>query len=567
MLRAPLGGAIWLAGGVFFLALLAPGVHGELPPFDNSPEVYSFESYYTVARWLLLTVLLLLATNLFSMFYLRWAVGSDTEEARDSVPIVLCALSQSVAWGQALMLLLRMSGLLESDWGLWGASAGQQWSGSLQTIAAACLWQLTPFAYLYHEAVGVGQFFGATGIAGRATEATALLGMLAVLLRGFVFVLGALLPAASDGLPPSSDATLDRLLSHAGLLALLLSVPRGASHAGMLNALLPPAPAPQRSVRGAADDDVDEPAAACAAEPPSRFSLSPPTSRLLACLGGSPGKAAASNGAPPRPPGDRAVKLENAPPPAAAASLLAQPLPDERASVRWRSVVRALPRYLMQLVGAALWLALLLSVLLRLLELLPLLEVLPAWMGGSSHGASCEAAVITPDPSSWPMLASLWASLWGADSAVAPPPAPWQWLTAAAVAPRRAAAPLPPTAASWQWLAAHFVACSVWGHHLTCHYHLLGHRRQGRANGTALQNHLLQTAVLQVQSSAIPVAAHALGLVPASLAASCTALPLCSTAPQAAAYCALFLAINGWNLVHARSRNARSRPELGAGSA
>ena len=60
MLDAPLGGgAFWLAGGAFCLALLAPGVHGELPPFDNSPEVYSFESYYTVARWLLLTVLLL----------------------------------------------------------------------------------------------------------------------------------------------------------------------------------------------------------------------------------------------------------------------------------------------------------------------------------------------------------------------------------------------------------------------------------------------------------------------------------------------------------------------------
>ena len=121
------------------------------------------------------------------------------------------------------------------------------------------------------------------------------------------------------------------------------------------------------------------------------------------------------------------------------------------------------------------------------------------------------------------------------------------------------------------WLAstcaAHFVACAVWGHHLTCHYHLLGHRRRGRANGTALQNHLLQTAVLQVQSSAIPVAAHALGLVPASLAASCTALPLCSTAPQAAAYCALFLAVNGWNLVHARSRSARARPGLAAPSA
>ena len=58
---------------------------------------WTAESYYTAVRWLLLTVLLLLATHLFSVLYLQWAVGSDTEEARDSVPIVLCALSQSVA--------------------------------------------------------------------------------------------------------------------------------------------------------------------------------------------------------------------------------------------------------------------------------------------------------------------------------------------------------------------------------------------------------------------------------------------------------------------------------------
>ena len=76
-----------------------------------------------------------------------------------------------------------------------------------------------------------------------------------------------------------------------------------------------------------------------------------------------------------------------------------------------------------------------------------------------------------------------------------------------------------------------------------------------------------QLPAVVIGLSAAIVAAHALGLVPASLAASCTALPLCSTAPQAAAYCALFLAVNGWNLVHARSRSARARPGLAAGSA
>ena len=223
---------------------------------------WTAESYYTAVRWLLLTVLLLLATHLFSVLYLQWAVGSDTEEARDSVPIVLCALSQSVAWAQALMLLLRVSGLLESEA---EASTGRLWSGSLQSIAAACLWALTPFAYLYHEAVGVGQFFGATGIAGRATEAFAVMGMLAVLLRGFVFVLEhTLLPAGDDDLGIAaggggSEGTLDRLLSHLGMLALLLAVrprcpprppspplalPSASVYTSFLHARPPPAPPP-----------------------------------------------------------------------------------------------------------------------------------------------------------------------------------------------------------------------------------------------------------------------------------------------------------------------------------
>ena len=88
---------------------------------------------------------------------------------------------------------------------------------------------------------------------------------------------------------------------------------------------------------------------------------------------------------------------------------------------------------------------------------------------------------------------------------------------------------------------------------------LRGHRRQRTANGTALQRHLLQTAVLQVQASALPVATHALGLVPAPLAASCTALPLCHTAAQAATYCALFLSTNALAACSVVAVRVRSR--------
>ena len=59
-----------------------------------------------------------------------------------------------------------------------------------------------------------------------------------------------------------------------------------------------------------------------------------------------------------------------------------------------------------------------------------------------------------------------------------------------------------------------------------------------------LQVQLLQTAALQIQSASLPVAAHALGLVPESLAAAHTTLPLCTSRNHAIAYCAAFVGAN-----------------------
>ena len=47
-----------------------------------------------------------------------------------------------------------------------------------------------------------------------------------------------------------------------------------------------------------------------------------------------------------------------------------------------------------------------------------------------------------------------------------------------------------------------------------------------------------------MQTSAIPVAAHALGLLPESVASAYTTLPLCRSDLAAAAFCAAFLTAN-----------------------
>ncbi len=152
------------------------------------------EAYYVVARLALLTTLLFLTMHGSSMLYLRWALGR--EEVRDGVPFQLCALAQSVACGQLLLVMLRSLGLGESF------LLGGVWH-TVQSAASACLFALTPFAYLFHEAVGVGYVWGAAGFAGRAAEAAVLLGLIAILGRGFASVLASLLdepPLAGAGL-------------------------------------------------------------------------------------------------------------------------------------------------------------------------------------------------------------------------------------------------------------------------------------------------------------------------------------------------------------------------------
>ena len=60
----------------------------------------------------------------------------------------------------------------------------------------------------------------------------------------------------------------------------------------------------------------------------------------------------------------------------------------------------------------------------------------------------------------------------------------------------------------------------------------------------SLQSALVQTAALQVQAAALPVAAHALGLVSDVAAATLSTVPLCATPIHAAAFCVAFLCAN-----------------------
>ena len=165
-------------------------------------EPAATEAYYTTTRVALVGILLLLSTHGASLLHLRWVLGK--EEAQDGVPFHLCALSQTVAWGQLLLLLLHD---IVSDGPILSAA---------RSYAASWLW-VTAFAYLYHEAVGVGHtFVSAAGAVGRAAAAAALLGILFILQQGFAAVLdGVVQPQA--------------LLAQLGLALLLLTVPRGAA--------------------------------------------------------------------------------------------------------------------------------------------------------------------------------------------------------------------------------------------------------------------------------------------------------------------------------------------------
>jgi uncharacterized membrane protein YgcG len=167
-------------------------------------------------------------------------------QGRDSVSLMLCALTHGLTWSRAALLLFVLGGHLQTP----PRAAG--------VAAFVCQWLITPFAYLYHEAVGVGYAWGASGVASRAAEAAAVLALLAVLLHGTLSLLSALSPAADTGTPPtgitasfftgpadgavadsSASPAIDRLLLLAGLVGTIVSFARGALHP-----LLPPADHP-----------------------------------------------------------------------------------------------------------------------------------------------------------------------------------------------------------------------------------------------------------------------------------------------------------------------------------
>ena len=260
-------------------------------------------SYYLVTKLVLLGIILLVTTQCGSMLYLRYMLGRE-EVSRDSLPFILCSLSQSVAWGQMLLLLLRTLDLI-------GDGAVPH---ALQAVATACLFVLTPFAYLFHEAVGGGHW-GFAGFAGRAVEAATVFVLVALLTHGFASVLAELLtpehdlyaaaygsdaaaaeaaaaesaaaaaswwqwfwssspqvPASEVPPPPNpAHALLQSVLAHAGVCALLVTVPRGALYfvRGAVR------PRPCAAPRGRAPHEIQSPRG-------RRGGVGMPTSDLLA---------------------------------------------------------------------------------------------------------------------------------------------------------------------------------------------------------------------------------------------------------------------------------------------
>jgi hypothetical protein len=562
--------------------------------------------YYLVVRLALVTTGAIALTQSGSMLYLRWSLGSD--EVRDGVPFLLCSLAQSVAWDQLLLLLLRSLGLVGD-----GAAAR-----ALQSAAAACLYALTPFAYLFHEAVGVGHFWGAAGFAGRALEAATLLGLLFLLIQGFTSVLADLL--ADDGSAasartaafeaasaadvagssagvaavatwwwPSKDnpahTLLQAALAYLGLALLLVTVPRGAvllicDRIGAAELLggrggraARPAPLPAAFLSptratdftsqlgnggtppsprsGGSEEDSSSPPPSTSEGKPVAVS-DPPTGALAraaddfegdsrrppmsghgsanaslsngANAGGNDGRGESGGGgggrslrrrdqggapSPVKAKGASSEAAASSPAPTsngrpdhpASASLLAQPLPTRRSAAI--AALWASPKLIVQYVAATLWVWMLVAATSQLL----------AHAGHLLHG--------TPPPPPPPSVA--YYASWG------------EWLFGWRQ-PTEDAEPELGTSS----LILPFICAAAAGHHFACRYRLL---EPWRRRPASLQSALLQTAALQLQAAAVPVGAHALGLVPRSLATASTTLPLCGPL-GAAAFCVLFLGAN-----------------------
>ena len=494
---APPPSGSWLFGDYFSPAPAAPEV-----PKSDEPH-----GYYTAASLLLSTILVIGLTLSFSLAYIQLGLRHEGEEARDAGAVFLCALVQSAAWASPTHLLLRVGGLVEA------------FGDGVELLAYYSLWVFTPYAFLYHEAVGVGW-----GAAGRATEAAVLLALVWVLLHGLGYLLG----------PP------EQILAAGGVFgALVVSAPRGALE-------------------------------------------------LLAIAGRDWGAAAAPAAAARANGGGRAAAAASAAAANPVASLLAQPTVTANiGGKRTRRPAAALG----VLLAAAVWAAVLLAAAERLLFALRLLHG-DGWLaplpGGGEDGASDGGMGGGAFAHPRRVLAAhlVGACLYGHhlvsraqllkkekdEAAEAFPVGGAQGASdgGQGAAPNSNNNPLLRRIGEVQEghrrrTSSPVVGASN-GHELPARNRdSIGSEpttppgRLSRAHssfadhfgGTRLQSQLLWTAALQVQAQALPVALHALGVVPAPLARRCTALPLCEGARWAAAVCVLYLAASARALANA----------------
>mgnify|MGYP003684387283 CR=1 FL=1 len=446
-------------------------------------------------------------------------------QGRDSVTLLLCALAHGLTWSRTALLLLVLGGYLEAP------------PRAADLAAFVCQWLITPFAYLYHEAVGVGFVWGASGVASRAAEAAAVLALLAVLLNGSLSLLSTIFPlnffnatwggsastsalllnvavgGANTGAPP----TLDRFLLLVGLIGTLVSFARGALHP-----LLPPRRRTEKK-RSTSSSEIDVSGWSASA----KLALSSPSS-LIGIEDADTSRMFAEG--------------------ASVRSLLSEPLPAQDVI----GVIRAAADSLRHLSGwqtlrltaslawAVLWASFVLSAIFRLAALMRMIMLAESYEMWPADVA-IEPAVVPVSAMS--KLSSEFGDAFtdadGVDSW-------WRLLEKPTSAlPER---PRPPSGSSqgWWWvLSSMLVLASVIGHHLLCRVQLRDTRPGGApSRGTPLQSQLLESAALQIQAAAIPVAGHALGIVPADVAASCTPMPLFTSSLGAAMYCAAFITTN-----------------------
>ena len=432
-------------------------------------------------------------------------------------------MSQSVAWVQVLLQLFGGLDFVEDG----AAMHAFQW------YATRWLW-VTAFAYLFHEAVGV-----------RSTEAAVLLCILSVLVRGLTAILSALLEPTdveAAGELVGAELLLQYLLSHAGLALLLITVPRGLSCFAILEAL---ASSPASSTQ-MPDSPVHTGASAaplemggCCTYMTGAQSLSTSTNKLRLRRGSAavtecelPESHRGNTGIPAADAfsdmtgGNSlfASGYDDAPQQLnGSTSLLAQPLPTRRSTML--VVVRSLPARTVQFLAVILWVQLLIAVLVQLVSLALLQQKQqeePQRQMAAAISAAGSSGEALPAPESNFLFRVLPSWLWYGTPPPPPPP------------------PLPAPAAT-SWLALYFICVATAGHYLVCHYRLFGTRTQ---RSPSLHTALLQTAALQVQAATLPVATHALGLMPHAVAVTRTALPLCGKPLHAGLFCIAFLASN-----------------------